>query len=384
MDKLSYEEIKDRLNKFGYHILTTKEEYVDTQQNICCEKDGLKSWCSVTDITSKKGEAGSKRFYSLINPFWKENIEASIKKKDPNAKILDIKTIIKSKRKRILVTMQCECGTIFNRKWDDLQKSPYISKCNKCSTKKRGQSRRKNKQEMLDFFVSNGYKVINIPDSFRADEYLEVENRDGYKGFISYQKLKLGRKIAIFDVRTNKKNYIHNANIYAQSMGIKSKVIDFYDDKKWTRQGIKCQCQCGNIFVTSISSFCNGKIVCDECAKSMSKYERIVKQFLDENYIKYIYQYRINSCKDVLPLPFDFWIEKNNGLIEVDGEGHFNPCNFNQISYEDAITTFEITKKHDGIKNEYCKQWKIPLLRISYKDIKNGSYKEKIIQFIGD
>ena len=94
MDKLSYEEIKDRLNKFGYHILTTKEEYVDTQQNICCEKDGLKSWCSVTDITSKKGEAGSKRFYSLINPFWKENIEASIKKKDPNAKILDIKTII--------------------------------------------------------------------------------------------------------------------------------------------------------------------------------------------------------------------------------------------------------------------------------------------------
>lgn len=384
MDKLNYEEIKERLNKFGYHILTPEEEYINTQQNICCEKDGLKSWCSVVDITHKQGKSTSKRFFSLFNPFWKENMEMFIKKKDPNAEILGIEIITKSKHKRVLITMRCKCGTVFSKTWDNLQTLTYVSECNKCAIKNRGKSHRKDKQEALKLFRAKGYKILNEPEFFLRDEYLEVEDEDGYRGFISYNRLKSGRQIAILDVRTNKKYYIYNANLYAQTRGIKSEVIDFCDDKKWTRQGIKCRCQCGDIFTTSVSSFFNGKTTCDKCAKSSSRYERIVKQFLDDNSVRYIYQYRINSCKDVIPLPFDFWVEKNQGLIEVDGEGHFKPCNFNQISNEDAQKSFEATQKHDAIKNEYCRQWNIPLLRISYKDIQDGTYKEKIIQFIGD
>ena len=44
--------------------------------------------------------------------------------------------------------------------------------------------------------------------------------------------------------------------------------------------------------------------------------------------------------------------------------------------------TFLLTQQNDKIKNEYCKRKNIPLLRISYNDINNGDYKDKILQFI--
>lgn len=54
LEKLSYDIIKDRLCKLGYKIITQEDEYKNTQQNIVCEKDELKSFCSVADILTKK------------------------------------------------------------------------------------------------------------------------------------------------------------------------------------------------------------------------------------------------------------------------------------------------------------------------------------------
>ena len=62
-------------------------------------------------------------------------------------------------------------------------------------------------------------------------------------------------------------------------------------------------------------------------------------------------------------------------LIEFDGPQHFEPIDF--FGGEEGLKE---TKIRDQIKNEYCKKNNIPLLRISYKDIKKMD--EMIIDFI--
>lgn len=61
LEKLSYNVVIQRLENLGYKMITTENEYKNTQDNIICEKDGLKSYCSVSDILTKKGT--SKRFF---------------------------------------------------------------------------------------------------------------------------------------------------------------------------------------------------------------------------------------------------------------------------------------------------------------------------------
>lgn len=67
-----------------------------------------------------------------------------------------------------------------------------------------------------------------------------------------------------------------------------------------------------------------------------------------------------------MPLPFDFYIPKNNILIEYDGEQHYK-----SVKMWGGDNAFEKRKLHDSIKTKYCLDNKIKLLRIPYWDFDN-------------
>lgn len=67
-------------------------------------------------------------------------------------------------------------------------------------------------------------------------------------------------------------------------------------------------------------------------------------------------------------LRFDFYISKLNLIIEFDGKQHFEPVRFRGISEELALEKFHHTKKTDEIKNQYCIDNNINIIRISYFD----------------
>ena len=79
-------------------------------------------------------------------------------------------------------------------------------------------------------------------------------------------------------------------------------------------------------------------------------------------------------------MPFDFAILDENDkvlcLIEYDGEGHFNPVTIMKMPYKEADNAFKNTVKHDMIKDLYCKENNIPLIRIPYweKEDENLEY----------
>lgn len=64
-------------------------------------------------------------------------------------------------------------------------------------------------------------------------------------------------------------------------------------------------------------------------------------------------------------LPFDFYIPKYNLIIEYDGFHHFYPVNG-----WGGEEKFKLTQENDAIKNKYCKENDITLLRIPYTDSK--------------
>lgn len=72
---------------------------------------------------------------------------------------------------------------------------------------------------------------------------------------------------------------------------------------------------------------------------------------------------RFPDCKSVYPLPFDFAVYVNGSiaLIEYDGRQHFEP-----IEFYGGEERLKGTQERDEIKNAYCRENNIPLLRIPY------------------
>ena len=97
-----------------------------------------------------------------------------------------------------------------------------------------------------------------------------------------------------------------------------------------------------------------------------SKGERTVRQWLERNKVIYKSQYKFPDCKDKCALPFDFYLPEYNTCIEYDGGQHFFPVNFSGEGAEYTEQQFKTTQYRDQIKNKYCADNGITLLRIPY------------------
>ena len=93
-----------------------------------------------------------------------------------------------------------------------------------------------------------------------------------------------------------------------------------------------------------------------------------IKKILDNNKIENTSEYTIFIGDTYYR--FDFYLPRYNLFIEYDGEQHYKPVRFFG-NEEDAENVFKRTQEHDRIKNQYCKDNNINLLRIPYWETKN-------------
>ena len=128
-----------------------------------------------------------------------------------------------------------------------------------------------------------------------------------------------------------------------------------------------------NTFTVSYANYMSHNInKCRCCASVESSGEAKIREYLENHDIQYIHEKRFSDCVDKRSLPFDYYLQDYNAIIEYDGEQHFYPV------YGEE--NFAITKLHDEIKNKYCKDNQISLLRIPYweKDNIDDKVKEYI------
>lgn len=101
----------------------------------------------------------------------------------------------------------------------------------------------------------------------------------------------------------------------------------------------------------------------------MSGYETYFIQMFKKERISFIREKTYKDLKNGA-FRFDFYLTKQNVLIEIDGEQHFKPV------YGRAA--FLKGQEHDRRKNSYCLANSIQLYRIPYWEIKNITKVEQI------
>lgn len=115
---------------------------------------------------------------------------------------------------------------------------------------------------------------------------------------------------------------------------------------------------------------------CPNCNKSYG--EHLVMMFLESHNLMFDREKWFSDCRDKNPLPFDFIIYTSDGIkaVEVDGQHHFGGRSM-------YASDFERIKRHDSIKNRYCKDNGIPLLRIPFNRIEEkGRIASELSSFL--
>lgn len=130
-----------------------------------------------------------------------------------------------------------------------------------------------------------------------------------------------------------------------------------------------CKCSCGIEKDVTGNSLRNGTSI--SCGHVLSKGNFKIAQILKENNIPFEQEKKFDTCKDKKSLPFDFYVN-NSYLIEFDGEQHYK----DNKNHWNIYNRYEYTKKHDEIKNQWCKSNNIPLIRIPYWILEKMTIKD--------
>lgn len=337
-----------------------------------------------------------------------------------------------SKEKLIFI---CECGNDFERCYYDYFKSPKGCFCLRCSYKKRASVKKPLYEKVKKEFEKRGYLLLSkdyvnntqhlsyicslhkdkgnqtiswsnfhnhkkgcvycgreststkrllTDDKVRGTlqeqgfEPLEpfvfkgyhspfyAKNKDGYILKIHYGNLE---KMQARIFHKGNKYTIHNIGVWLNQIGETSILLsNKYENARYDK--LKWKCDKGHTFHTTWDNFKRGKRcpVCNE-----SKGQKEIGKFLDKLNVTYKAEFRIEECKNLKPLPFDYAIFNNDTsncnpsvLVEFDGLQHFYPVDF--WGGSDGLKD---NMERDQIKNNFCKINNIPLIRIPYWELSN-------------
>lgn len=276
------------------------------------------------------------------------------------------------KKRRVRWHCRCNCGNEFDVIADNLKKRPHMT-CNECANKRRSENNRIN-------VIGNKYGRLTIVEIIPNTKPTKVkcvcdcgnEHIGDQADIISGHTQSCGCLQKERASESNTKDWTGIISDY----DIEFLYRDIMNDKgQWLW---KCKCGvCKNEFTALPAKINNGHITSCGCA-IQSAGERCVLSTLQELKASFVEQYTFSDCKYKQSLRFDFAIFDDNQLlylIEYDGKQHFEP-----IEWFGGSKGFEETKIRDGIKNEFCQEYDIPLLRFPYT-LSTEEIKQQIYEY---
>jgi len=228
------------------------------------------------------------------------------------------------------------------------------SGCKKCGVITRTEKRRKN-DWLSDIIKLHGDKYDYSKSKYINSEIkIEIICKDHGSFFMKPGNHLRGQvcykcAFSVYDTTSfiDKSNIIFN-NLYD------------YSNVKYTNNKKKVEIVCKNhgSFFISPTNHLQGQ-GCNKC--KLSKGENRIYNLLKEKGINYEVQYMFNDCLNIKKLPFDFYLPEQNICIEYDGEQHFRP-----IDCFGGVKSFNELKQRDSIKDKYCLENNIKLIRIPF------------------
>lgn len=153
------------------------------------------------------------------------------------------------------------------------------------------------------------------------------------------------------------------------------KNVIYYDRYTKNHESVimyKCKIHDKHIQEMSLTHFRESQVPCKYCG--ITSGELKILNFLNKNNISYIKEKTFDNLvsDNNKKLRFDFYLHDYDIIIEYDGRQHFEPVVF--WNGQNAEENYLKNKYHDKLKNKYCKEHKIKLIRIpytKYNDIEN-------------
>ena len=243
--------------------------------------------------------------------------------------------------------------------------------CKYCGIERRGIKHRKSEDYYRQLAEEAGFEYISVDYNERKNGAKKAnlhlickKHRDKGIQLLDLNNLKNNKNGCIYCNGQGKTLESFQQELNEKNLNIKILMFNNYSD-------IDVECsKCGYQWNTYGTNLLGGH-ACPICKASTG--ERKVEWFLKKYKYKYIAQYSYNNCRDILPLPFDFYLPEYNILIEIDGEQHYRPISFGCKDKDKILDNFYKQLNHDKIKNEYCKRNNIPLIRIPYYEIQDDN-----------
>lgn len=129
-----------------------------------------------------------------------------------------------------------------------------------------------------------------------------------------------------------------------------------------TKTKVPIICASHGEFFQQVGNILRKETGCPKCSETLG--EKKIRAYLEENNIDFQTQYKIENGQR-----YDFYIAGT--MIEFDGEQHFMPVDFSGKGSKFAEEQFKDVQKRDALKNQYCVDNDIKLIRIPYWDIHN-------------
>lgn len=225
----------------------------------------------------------------------------------------------------------------------------------------------------------NGYELISqLGDIVKSEDYVLYKCPKHGEHSMKYDNLMYGKRCPDCATENARKKYAFSPDeVSKQVQKLGGTLLNQNDYINQDLMNLRILCpSCGKEFTTSLKHFKqHGGQSCKNCSSKESVGERRIRNWLDDHGIKYTQGKWFDDCRDKNPLPFDFYLEDHNKIVEFDGVQHFKETHY--FKDRNGVSTTEITKSHDAIKNKYCADNNINLIRISYKQI---NQIEKILE----
>lgn len=238
--------------------------------------------------------------------------------------LIGMRNMCKQNKTRIILTFRCkDCGIEYDMMWDNVKTQEFMGCCTKCAHKRSQDYRRLEAQKLIDKFAQYGYRVITPIDKIKPRGKGETLN----KAVVTVED-RFGYQ---FDICYN--NFHNRLNRY----------IKLNKDNNDYHCGVHTA-------------------------------EEIIRDYLTELAVPFKREFTFDDCRGQKGrlMRFDFCLyftePEKRMIIEIDERHHKSSVKVQQ---------------RDEIKNQYCEQHNIPMLRIEDKDVLNSeNYKDKICRFI--
>lgn len=359
--KWTYESVKEYISNTGCTLLNTSYKNAKTKLKIKCRLCGKEYETTFDSFLHTKTKCCRHCALSVNHTgrYTIEEINEIVK--NTTAKL--ISTSYKGVQE--MLEFECKCGERFFTTWSSFNNHKRHT-CIKCSYKNRSEKVRN---------VLTG-KVVGELTVLEIDE--DKTNKTGkvyWKCICSCGREKSISSSLLSTEKQKSCGCKAPINKYFTLDDVKKKTSEISDCKVLSTEYISAHkkltflCSCGKEFQRSWANFTNkNKRKCPSCVKKESSLEREVREVLEQMGEEFFQQHIFDECRNEMVLPFDFYIQKKNIAIEVDGIHHFEP-----IDYYGGEEQFKKQKIRDEIKNNFCKDNGIKLIRIPYWEVKNAS-----------